>query len=172
MMDTKTLDLLAKYNAHANTEMNACIRQLSPANWEKEYAGFFKSVKSVCNHVYLADFAWLKRFSTLRDFSYARDPLFGKDITWTIPAFDTIAEYIEKRVELDALIGTFSKELTPADFEKILSYKNIKGEPQERNVGGLVLHMFNHQTHHRGMISLYLEFAGVPNDFSNLSVLV
>jgi uncharacterized damage-inducible protein DinB len=170
-MDTATLGLLAKYNSHANTEMNACIKQLSPENWEKEYAGFFKSVKSVCNHLYIADFAWLKRFSTLRDFSYAKDPLFGKNITWDTPAFDTIADYTEKRVELDALIGKFSRELKPADFGKILSYKNIKCEPQERNAGGLVLHMFNHQTHHRGMISLYLEFAGVPNDFSSLSVL-
>jgi uncharacterized damage-inducible protein DinB len=32
--------------------------------------------------------------------------------------------------------------------------------------------VFNHQTHHRGMISLYLDMLGKENDFSNLFVLL
>jgi uncharacterized damage-inducible protein DinB len=32
--------------------------------------------------------------------------------------------------------------------------------------------MFNHQTHHRGMISLYLDMLGKENDFSSLLALV
>jgi uncharacterized damage-inducible protein DinB len=30
----------------------------------------------------------------------------------------------------------------------------------------LIIHMFNHQTHHRGMVSLYLELLRVENGFS------
>jgi uncharacterized damage-inducible protein DinB len=33
-------------------------------------------------------------------------------------------------------------------------------------------HIFNHQTHHRGMISLYLDMMGIDNDFSGLLPLV
>jgi uncharacterized damage-inducible protein DinB len=32
--------------------------------------------------------------------------------------------------------------------------------------------MFNHQTHHRGMIALYLDILGKENDFSSLLALV
>ncbi len=30
------------------------------------------------------------------------------------------------------------------------------------------LHLFNHQTHHRGQISVLLDQLGVENDYSNL----
>ncbi|MCL2722457.1 MAG: hypothetical protein FWD47_14095 [Treponema sp.] len=30
-----------------------------------------------------------------------------------------------------------------------------------------ITHVFNHQTHHRGMISLYLEMLGKENSFSD-----
>ena len=36
----------------------------------------------------------------------------------------------------------------------------------------LVAHMFNHQTHHRGQISLYLDILGKKNDFSGIAPLV
>ena len=55
---------------------------------------------------------------------------------------------------------------------KRLRYKNFKGIDQDRELGGLILHVFNHQTHHRGMISLYLDMLGKENDFSNLFVLL
>jgi uncharacterized damage-inducible protein DinB len=63
-------------------------------------------------------------------------------------------------------------ELTENDLEKTISFANMKGETVSKNVGGSILHMFNHQTHHRGMISLYLEMMGIDNDFSSLLPLI
>jgi uncharacterized damage-inducible protein DinB len=37
---------------------------------------------------------------------------------------------------------------------------------------GPLLHFFNHQTHHRGMIALALDQLSVPNDYSNFSKLL
>ncbi|MFW6212953.1 MAG: DinB family protein [Spirochaetota bacterium] len=34
--------------------------------------------------------------------------------------------------------------------------------------GKILLHLFNHQTHHRGAISQILDEHGVKNDYSNL----
>jgi uncharacterized damage-inducible protein DinB len=48
------------------------------------------------------------------------------------------------------------------------SFWDFKGVDQDREFGGLVLHVFNHETHHRGMIALYLDMLGKANDFSNL----
>jgi uncharacterized damage-inducible protein DinB len=46
------------------------------------------------------------------------------------------------------------------------------GKLYKRLFGGLIVHCFNHQTHHRGMISIYLDSLGIDNDFSNLAGMV
>jgi uncharacterized damage-inducible protein DinB len=167
-MTTDTFVMYAKYNSYANDQMFQHIAKLSDAEWKKEFPGYFKSVKALCNHLYIADFNWLKRFGLIRKFKCLDNPLFQKELSANSEAFDSIAEYNSKRRELDKLIAEFVLELRDEDFRGQLNYKNLKGEPQTRNTGGAAMHFFNHDTHHRGMISLYLEFLGQSNDFNSL----
>jgi len=73
---------------------------------------------------------------------------------------------------MDTIFISLAGEIRDDDLDMQLSYKSLKGEDQNRNFGGLLIHVFNHQTHHRGMISLCLELIGIPNDYSNLARLV
>jgi uncharacterized damage-inducible protein DinB len=79
---------------------------------------------------------------------------------------------VNKRNELDSIINSFADEINSDDLSKSIKYKNLRGEDQSLNFGGLLIHVFNHQTHHRGMISFYLELLGKQNDYSNLATLV
>jgi uncharacterized damage-inducible protein DinB len=81
---------------------------------------------------------------------------------------ESIQDYKEKRDQLDLSINEFVKELKMEDLEKDLNYIDSHGKEYKRNFGGLILHMFNHETHHRGMISIYLEEMKIANDYSNL----
>jgi uncharacterized damage-inducible protein DinB len=167
-MTPDTFMLLARYNAYVNTEMNKHISMLTKDEWEREFDGFYRSVKDLCNHLYIVDFAWLKRFALLRHFMYLEKPLFKQEFSFKNFSFDSIKEYLDKRIELDGVVTSFIDEVSQEDLGNSLKYKSWSGEPQDRNFAGVLLHMFNHQTHHRGMISLYLEFLGKENDFSNL----
>jgi uncharacterized damage-inducible protein DinB len=71
-------------------------------------------------------------------------------------------------MELDNIIENFIKEITIEDIDKILEYKNTEGKIFEKRMEGLIIHMFNHETHHRAMISLYLEMLGKENDYNNI----
>lgn len=167
-MDKQTVELLARYNEKTNAAMNALIARLSDEQWNTKYDGFFKSVKSQCNHLYIGDYNWLKRFSLLRPFEYAKDPLLSRQIGFGERVVDAVEDYLAMRAALDRKIGEFASEVLPEEFGKILEYRDSGGNAHARNFGGLILHFFNHQTHHRGMISLYLEFLGVENDYANL----
>ncbi len=171
-MTPDTLALLAKYNSRANTEMFKHISTLSKEEWEKEFPGYFKSVKALCNHIYIADFSWLKRFGTVRKFKYLSNPVLQNSFVVDSEVFDSIDEYNAKRKELDELMKELVSELTLEDLGMDVTYKSLKGEMQTRNVAGSVMHVFNHATHHRGMISLYLEFMGHSNDFNGLIAVV
>jgi len=171
-MDIKTCRLLVLYNQTANQKMDGLIRTLTDAQWNQEFAGYFKTIRQVCTHVYISDFNWLKRFGRLRDLQCTKDPLFAQDLNYSSHPFKGNAEYIAKREELDKKLIALAGELIEDDLEKNITFTTFKGDAMSKNAGGSLLHMFNHQTHHRGMISLYLEMMNINNDFSSLLPLV
>jgi uncharacterized damage-inducible protein DinB len=168
-MQKETITLLAKYNKAANEAMNGVIRTLSPGEWEKPLGGYFASVRSLCSHLYVCDFNWFKRYSALREFAALKDPFFSRDpYPFKEELFKDMGEYLSARPDLDGRIIAFGDEVTGGDLESLLKYGDSSGRQYERNFGDLILQCFNHDTHHRGMISVYLEILGKANDFSSL----
>jgi len=171
-MDIKTCKLLARYNHLVNQKMASIFRHLSTAQWNQEFEGYFKSIKQLCSHIYISDYNWLKRFGQFQNFQFMTDPLFDQNLSYGSNPFDDIDDYIVKREDLDTKIIMLAEEIAESDLEKTLSFKNAQGETVNRNFGGSILHVFNHQTHHRGMISIYLDSMKINNDFSSLLQLV
>ena len=169
IMNKEVIKLFAKYNKSVNEKMNGIIKTLSPDEWEKPLGGYFSSVRGMCSHLYISDFNWLKRFKNFRIFAALNIPLFDQEnYAFKDVLFENKDEYFAKRPELDNRIIVFAGEIIDADIEGILKYTDSHGKSFERNFGGCVLRFLNHQTHHRGMISLYLEMLGRENDFSSL----
>jgi len=162
-------NLFAKYNKVVNQTMDGIIKTLSPQEWDKDLGGYFKSVRGVCSHLYICDFNWLRRFKNYRDFSTLKDSFFDKAYSFSELLFEDLSEYLSKRPGLDDKIIAFSSELKDSDMDGILKYTDSEGKPYERGLGGCVLQFLNHETHHRGAISLYLELLGRENDFSSLN---
>jgi len=152
--------------------MNEIIRTLENDEWQKEFKGYFNSIRSMCNHIYIGDFNWLKRFSKLKDFEFINNSIFNLDIKFSESVFHSKDEYLEKRKILDNYINDFINEIDNIDLGSNLIYKDSKGNEYNKNFGKLIIHMFNHQTHHRGMISIYLEEMGIENDYSNLNSII
>jgi uncharacterized damage-inducible protein DinB len=166
-MQKETFVLWAKYNKIVNEKMDAIIKTLSSAEWNKDIGGYFTSVRGLCSHIYICDFNWQMRFSKLRDFAIFKDALFAREpYFFSEVLFEDSAEYLAKRPVLDEKIIAFVDELSDADMQSILKYKDSGGNPHELPFGILLMQTLNHDTHHRGMISLYLEMLGYDNDFS------
>jgi len=166
-MSERHFKLLANYNRVTNELMNTIIKEITEEEWNREFNGFFKSIHELCSHIYIGDFNWLKRFKNLRAFNALNKSIFEKEYKFTETIFENIAESVVMRKELDDIIIEYINELEKDDLEKILQFKDSKGSNIERKMEPLILHMFNHQTHHRGMISLYLELLGKENSFSD-----
>jgi uncharacterized damage-inducible protein DinB len=160
--------LWAKYNKTVNEKMNEVIKTLSPEEWDKNLGGYFKSVRGLCSHLYISDFNWLKRFSKLRNFNVFSESLFSRELySFAGVLFADMKEYFEKRPLLDGKIIAFANELSDSDLSSMLKYIDSHGTEYEKIFGGLIMQSFNHDTSHRGMISLYLELLGRENDFGS-----
>ncbi|MCL2479604.1 MAG: DinB family protein [Treponema sp.] len=165
--------MFANYNKAADEKMNSVIKTLSPQEWNKDLGGYFKSVRGVCSHLYVGDFNWLKRFSELREFQVMKQPPLNRGPhSYSELLFEDMNEYFTQRSMLDEKIISFVGELKDEDLKAGLKYSDSHGAVHEKNFGGLVMNSFNHGTHHRGMISLYLELLNRPNDFSSFSVVL
>jgi uncharacterized damage-inducible protein DinB len=171
-MTSDTVKLLARYNRHANGEMGRILAGLSPDEWNQAFGGYYPSIRALCSHVFQGDLTWLKRFATLRPFGYLAHPIFQRTLVWGELLFPAFADYERDREMADQLLSQFAEEVAPEDFAQRLRYRNWQGVEQDREFGGLIMHVFNHQTHHRGMVSLYLDMLGKANDFSNIMTLV
>ena len=165
--------LFAKYNKTANEKMDQIIRTLSPEEWNKPLGGYYKSVRGLCSHLYICDFNWLGRFSKLRDFAVFKEALFNREpYSYSEVLFEDIADYLAQRLLMDEKIIAFADELNDVDINSVLKYTDPRGNTHERKFGGLVIHCFNHETFHRGMISIYLEMLGRENDFGSLNTIL
>jgi uncharacterized damage-inducible protein DinB len=70
-------------------------------------------------------------------------------------------------VRLDAIIEALAAEVSDADLAQALAYRNARGECS-KHFGSLLLHLFNHQTHHRGQAGTLLTQAGVDIGVTDL----
>jgi len=165
--------LFAKYNKVVNQKMNEVIKTLSKEEWGKKLGGYFDSVRGLCSHLYICDFNWLKRYSRLRDFDIFKEAFFAREpYSFKEVLFADMNEYLMNRPVLDDKIIAFINEVSDKDLGAPLKYADSSGTVYERSFGGLVMQSLNHDTHHRGMISLCLEMLGHENDFSSFGAVL
>ena len=170
--------------------MNETIKTLTDEQWKKQFSGFYKSIQDICSHIYFWDYNELNRCKYLRKFTSLEEkfPYENKLEVYTIRITvdgneyldknlissagifkDTsIDEYINMRIDFDNRIINFIDELTTSDLDKTIEFTTHIGKKFKLRMDEFILSLFNHQTHHRGMIALYLDMLGKENDFSNL----
>lgn len=171
-MTVDTFELLARYNATANESMNSILAKIPERDWDKDLGGYFSSLRSLTGHIYTVDVHWMVRFSGRRKFQTIQGAPFSSPPSFGHPPFGKFSEYLALRQDLDAKIQDFVKELTPEDLASELTFRNSRGDELTKHFGGLALHWFNHQTHHRGQISMLLDQMKIDNDYSNITALL
>ena len=156
-------ELLSVYNQWMNSKIYEAAGQLSEAELAKDRGAFFGSILGTLNHIIVGDTIWLKRFAnhpsclnSLREVAGLQNPTSLDQMVFN--DFDRLSEH---RVCLDRNIINWIAGLSEGDMDFILSYHNTKGTPANKRYSNLVLHFFNHQTHHRGQVSTLLSQAGV-----------
>jgi uncharacterized damage-inducible protein DinB len=167
-MDKNTFELLVKYNSEVNRQMDNIIKTLSEEEWNKQFSGYFKSIHELCSHIFICDYKVMYRFKVIRNFKSLSDAYFNKEYNPVEILFKNIDEYLTKRPELDNIFISFANEITTNDLNKEVKWKNTKGIETKKKTEIMLMHLFAHEIHHRGMISLYLELRGKENDYSKL----
>lgn len=167
-------ELLASYNQWMNSKVYDAARQLTATDFAKDRGAFFGSILATLNHIVVGDTIWLKRFAThpsclitLQEVVKLPSPTSLNQII-----FHDFSSLNEHRDWLDEQIINWIGELSDDDLDYVLTYHNTKGVSANKCYSNLLLHFFNHQTHHRGQVSTLLSQAGADIGVTDLLVLV
>ena len=134
-------EMLAGYNAWANRRLYAAASELPDAEYRADHGAFFGSMHGTLNHILVGDRVWMRRFTGEGPMPASLDEILYNDLSSLRSA----------REAEDARIAAYVASLAPSDLAGIIRYRTISNPADIEQVLSLaLLHLFNHQTHHRG----------------------
>ncbi len=143
----------------------SAAKELDDAERWRDRGAYFRSIAETLNHILWDDRVWLARLAS--DKSLAAE--IGAQHPYTATPHEWSA-YCTARIELDKTIIDLAKGLSDADMGRAVTWQRGPDTVQT-TVGFNLLHMFNHQTHHRGQVHAMLTAAGQSPDATDLQVL-
>ncbi|KRG68295.1 DinB family protein [Pseudoxanthomonas dokdonensis] len=167
--------LLARYNQWMNQKLLEVSASLPAEALSAERGAFFGSILGTFNHLLVADTLWLKRLGASPDHATALQPLDAIPLPARLDQqlFADLAGLAERRQWLDAIIIAWVDGLRGHDLQDgWLVYHDTRGQPHRKSLAGVLAHLFNHQTHHRGQITTLLSQAGADVGVTDLAMLV
>lgn len=146
---TEPFRLMALNNAWANATLHRACAALSPEAFAATRPGFFASLKRTLNHIHEVDLFYL---DALEEGGKGRAVFDREDLN--APAL------AEAQAAADMRLAQFCHALTHETLSDTRAVERPGGPVPER-VDRILLHLFQHQVHHRGQAHVQLQDAGV-----------
>ena len=157
------LEILGRYNQCLNSKIYLAASQLSEKGLAENHDAFFGSILGTLNHIMVGDIIWLKRFakhpSSMVSLSGVVELPNPTSLDQII--YSNFANLHSQRIWLDKQIIEWLDEIADTDLANIIDYKTTMGEIHRKQYSSLILHLFNHQTHHRGQVSTLFSQLGI-----------
>ncbi|HUC17361.1 MAG TPA: DinB family protein [Acetobacteraceae bacterium] len=165
MIEPAYVRTMAAYNAEMNHRLYEASSRISDEERRADRGAFWGSLHGTLTHLYWGDSMWLSRFA-----DWPRPDVPIKESAHMIEDFTTLAA---AREELDGAIS---------DWAAMVDENWLAGEltwfsgGADREVTAprrlLVVHMFNHQTHHRGQAHALITRAGEKTGDTDLFLVI
>lgn len=134
------LQQYASYNIWANKRIIEIANQLSDEQINKEIVSSFPSVYKTVLHLMEVENAWWERLKL-----FEHPAMSG----WFTGNFDELSK---KWLELSQQWHTWIQNANEVNISHVFAYQNSKKEHFKQPVYEMLLHLFNHQSYHRGQL--------------------
>jgi len=151
--------VMARYNRWMNERLYAVCAGMSDAERKRDRQAFFGSIHGTLNHLLWGDLMWLGRFVG-PECTY---PQFGTDM------FATFEELAAARAATDRDLLEWAGNVSTEWLARPLTYTSVvDGKPRRLPAAVAAVHLFNHETHHRGQVTTLLKQAGIDPGVTDL----
>lgn len=142
--------LMALNNAWANATLYSAVSALPPDAFAANRPGYFPSLARTLNHIYEVDLYYL---DALEGGGLGRSVYERADIL-------DPARLTKVQSEADRRFAVYCRDLVPDRLDTMCRTERKDGNVEEP-VAALILHLVQHQIHHRGQAHVQLSDAGV-----------
>jgi len=144
---------MAAYNGAMNTRLYDAAARLPDGARRETRGAFWGSIHGTLNHVLWADQLWMSRFD-----GWEAPKIAQKDSASLFAEFGALAQ---ERARADANISAWAAGVDEAWLASNQTwYSGSVGREVTLPRGTLMMHFFNHQTHHRGQAHAMITAAG------------
>jgi uncharacterized damage-inducible protein DinB len=134
---------MARYNAWANRRLYGACEQLTDEEYYRPRQAFFGSIHGTLNHLLVGDRIWLARIEGKPSPQGRLDD----------QPCDRLAELAAARATEDARMIDLVDGYAEDDLPRLVHYGLVSRSEEAATPLHLCwLHLFNHQTHHRGQV--------------------
>lgn len=164
MIEAGYVRQMARYNAWQNRQLTEMLGPVGDAALREDRGAFFGSIMATLNHILWADTLWMSRFH-----DRIPPPPPANGTPGHLDFTPTFAVWSADRFRLDGAIRMWADTLRGLDLKRDLTwYSGTLERDFKQPLGLCVIHMFNHQTHHRGQIHAMMTAAGWQAPVSDL----
>jgi uncharacterized damage-inducible protein DinB len=173
-MLSQDVRLMANYNVWMNTKVLDAAMLRSDDELLLDRRAFFGSILGTLNHLIVADTLWLKRFATLEAQREVLAPVLALEMPTSLNQvmFTDIKALATHRKMLDQMIVDMAANMSESSLTEVLHYTNSAGVVSAKPFSSVLIHFFNHQTHHRGQVTTLLTQTGVDVGITDLITLI
>jgi uncharacterized damage-inducible protein DinB len=155
---------MAAYNAGMNQQIYDAATRLSDSARRQQRGAFWGSIHGTLNHLLWADQMWMSRFD-----GWDKPVATQKDSADLIADFKTLRR---AREAADAEITTWASRMDGAWLNEDQTwFSGGLGRDVSMPRGLLMVHFFNHQSHHRGQAHAMITAAGEKTGDTDLFML-
>ena len=149
---TAHLILMAGNNRWSNARLHAACMALQPGEWQAPRVGFFPSLALTLHHIHAVDRYYLDAVT---------QGGLGRRAFSDTSAFPDAPALAAAQEDLDHRLIAFCRGLNPdRALARVVTDRGASGQPAER-IDHLLLHLFQHQVHHRGQAHAMLSSTSV-----------
>ncbi|EOD77792.1 DinB family protein [Grimontia indica] len=167
-------ELMAKYNRWMNEQLLGHLENLSDEDLYEDRRAFFGSAFHTMSHILTGDLLWLNRFTRVPSEVTLEQLLsrYPAPPSNTVHLVEDLASLKAMRASLDDDISRWVASIPESEFNNSLTYRNTAGAEYSENLASVLLHFFNHQTHHRGQLTTLLSQSGDNDYFTDLIAVI
>src|ERR1019366_8751179 len=142
MTDSEILKTMARYNQWANRDLFAAVRTLPEDEVAKQRRSLFKNIVNTLNHPLVADRMWWAHMH--------KEPHTHKALNEVL--YGDFEKLAAAREEMDQRLIDYVDGLSGQDAADQIDFILLSGAKGRMNRRMILMHMFNHNTYHRGFV--------------------